>query len=40
MIISGQVGPQTAASTGATAVAIRQGRQADMTVSELHGRYY
>ena len=40
MIISGQVGPQTAVAAGATLVPYRQGRQADMTVSELHGRYY
>lgn len=37
--ISGQVGAQNNAD-GATNTPIRQGRQGDATVSELHGRFY
>jgi hypothetical protein len=37
--ISGQVGPQTIAD-GVTSQPLRQGRLADLIVSELHGRFY
>lgn len=37
---SGQVGPQVAASSDGTNPLFRQGRQQDVIVSELHGRFY
>jgi len=40
MILQGQVGPPASKVANATNPAIRQGNQGDMTVSELHGRFY
>jgi len=37
--VTGQVGPQTLAD-GVTGTAMRQGRQAEQIVQELHGRFY
>jgi hypothetical protein len=37
--VTGQVGPQTL-TDGATGIAFRQGRNGDVVVSELHGRFF
>lgn len=40
MLINGTVGPQIASDGTSPPTGIRQGRQGDMIVSELHGRLY
>lgn len=40
MIIQGQVGPASYVDGNQPGAGFRQGRQGEMTVSELHGRFY